>query len=71
MVFRWCVKVVRKFIIVDGGICMYGDIVKFICFGVIMVMIGLFFVGYEELFGEIKIENGIVYKEYFGLVLEF
>lgn len=58
-------------IIVDGGICMYGDIVKLICFGVIMVMIGLFFVGYEELFGEIKIENGIVYKEYFGLVLEF
>lgn len=64
-------KVVCKLIIVDGGIRIYGDIVKFVCFGVIMVMIGLLFVGYEEFFGEIKVENGIVYKEYFGFVLEF
>lgn len=37
--------------IVDGGICIYGDIVKFIRFGVFMIMIGFLFVGYEELFG--------------------
>lgn len=71
MVLCWCVKVVWKLIIVDGGIWIYGDIVKFVCFGVIMVMIGLLFVGYEELLGEIKVEDGVVYKEYFGSVFEF
>lgn len=68
---NFCNKVVRKFIIVDGGLRIYGDIVKLICFGVIMVMIGFLFVVYEELLGEIVELDGKKYKEYFGSVLEY
>lgn len=71
VVLNICSKVVCKFLIVDGGIRMYGDIVKLIRFGVLMVMIGLLFVVYEELFGEIVEFDGKQYKEYFGSVFEF
>ena len=34
-------------------------------------MIGSLFAGHEESPGETKVENGIVYKEYFGSASEF
>ncbi len=36
-----------------------------------MVMIGSLFAGHEESPGETKVENGVVYKEYFGSASEF
>ncbi len=68
---RWCAKAARKPIIADGGIRTHGDIAKSIRFGATMVMIGSLFAGHEESSGEIKIENGIAYKEYFGSASEF
>lgn len=38
----------------DGGICFFGDIVKVIVVGVSCVMVGLMFVGIEEVLGEIE-----------------
>lgn len=40
--------------IVDGGICFFGDMVKVIGVGVSMIMVGLFFVGIEEVLGEVE-----------------
>lgn len=68
---RWCAKAARKPIIADGGIRTHGDIAKSVRFGATMVMIGSLFVGHEESPGETKVENGIVYKEYFGSASEF
>ena len=34
-------------------------------------MIGSLFVGHEESPGETKVEDGVVYKEYFGSASEF
>ncbi|KAF1304730.1 GMP reductase [Enterococcus sp. JM9B] len=68
---RWCAKAARKPIIADGGIRTHGDIAKSIRFGATMVMIGSLFAGHEESPGETKVENGIVYKEYFGSASEF
>lgn len=68
---RWCAKAARKPIIADGGIRTYGDIAKSVRFGATMVMIGSLFAGHEESPGETKVENGIVYKEYFGSASEF
>ncbi|MCM6863213.1 GMP reductase [Enterococcus faecium] len=68
---RWCAKAARKPIIADGGIRTHGDIAKSVRFGAIMVMIGSLFAGHEESPGETKVENGIVYKEYFGSASEF
>ncbi|HEM7680356.1 TPA: GMP reductase [Enterococcus faecium] len=68
---RWCAKAARKLIIADGGIRTHGDIAKSVRFGATMVMIGSLFAGHEESPGETKVENGIVYKEYFGSASEF
>lgn len=68
---RWCAKAARKPIIADGGIRTHGDIAKSVRFGAAMVMIGSLFAGHEESPGETKVENGIVYKEYFGSASEF
>lgn len=40
-------------VIVDGGVKYLGDFVKVLVVGVNVVMIGLFFVGIEESFGEV------------------
>lgn len=68
---RWCAKAARKPIIADGGIRTHGDIAKSVRFGAAMVMIGSLFAGHEESPGETKVENGIVFKEYFGSASEF
>lgn len=68
---RWCAKAARKPIIADGGIRTHGDIAKSVRFGAAMVMVGSLFAGHEESPGETKVENGIVYKEYFGSASEF
>ena len=68
---RWWAKAARKPIIADGGIRTHGDIAKSVRFGAAMVMIGSLFAGHEESPGETKVENGIVYKEYFGSASEF
>lgn len=68
---RWCAKAARKPIIADGGIRTHGDIAKSVRFGASMVMIGSLFAGHEESPGETKVENGVVYKEYFGSASEF
>ena len=63
---RWCAKAARKPIIADGGIRTHGDIAKSVRFGATMVMIGSLFAGHEESPGDTKVEDGVVYKEYFG-----
>ncbi|MDA9462275.1 GMP reductase [Enterococcus mundtii 3F] len=68
---RWCAKAARKPIIADGGIRTPGDVAKSVRFGATMVMIGSLFAGHEESPGETKVENGVVYKEYFGSASEF
>jgi len=68
---RWCAKAARKPIIADGGIRAHGDIEKSVRFGATMVMIGSLFAGHEESPGETKVEDGVVYKEYFGSASEF
>ncbi|MGX7199297.1 GMP reductase [Enterococcus nangangensis] len=68
---RWCAKAARKPIIADGGIRTHGDIAKSVRFGASMVMIGSLFAGHEESPGETKVENGVLYKEYFGSASEF
>ncbi|MTD38753.1 GMP reductase [Erwinia sp. CPCC 100877] len=68
---RWCAKAARKPIIADGGIRTHGDIAKSVRFGATMVMIGSLFAGHEESPGETKVENGVVYKEYFGSASEY
>lgn len=68
---RWCAKAARKPLIADGGIRTPGDVAKSIRFGATMVMIGSLFAGHEESPGETKVENGVVYKEYFGSASEF
>lgn len=68
---RWCAKAARKPIIADGGIRTHGDIAKSVRFGATMVMIGSLFAGHEESPGETKVEDGIVYKEYFGSASEY
>lgn len=42
-------------LIVDGGICFFGDLVKVMVVGVYCVMMGLMFVGIEEVLGEIEL----------------
>lgn len=68
---RWCAKAARKPLIADGGIRTHGDIAKSVRFGATMVMIGSLFAGHEESPGEMKTENGVIYKEYFGSASEF
>ncbi|MFV0558533.1 MAG: GMP reductase [Enterococcus sp.] len=68
---RWCAKAARKPIIADGGIRTHGDIAKSVRFGATMVMIGSLFAGHEESPGDTKVENGVVFKEYFGSASEF
>ena len=68
---RWCAKAARKPIIADGGIRTHGDIAKSMRFGATMVMIGSLFAGHEESPGDTKVEDGVVYKEYFGSASEF
>ena len=65
-----CAKAARKPIIADGGIRTHGD-AKSVRFGATMVMIGSLFAGHEESPGETKVEDGVVYKEYFGSASEF
>lgn len=61
-----CASVARKPIVADGGIRDHGDIAKSIRFGASMVMVGSLFAGHDESPGEIIIEDGVQYKEYFG-----
>lgn len=61
-----CAKVARKPLIADGGIRDHGDIAKSIRFGASMVMIGSLFAGHDESPGDIIVEDGVKYKEYFG-----
>ncbi|KAF1297677.1 GMP reductase [Enterococcus sp. JM4C] len=68
---RWCAKAARKPLIADGGIRTHGDIAKSVRFGATMVMIGSLFAGHEESPGETKVEDGVMYKEYFGSASEF
>ena len=68
---NWCAKAATKPIIADGGIRTHGDIAKSIRFGATMVMIGSLFAGHEESPGDMKKENGKLYKEYFGSASEF
>ena len=68
---RRCSKAARKPLIADGGIRTHGDIAKSIRFGATMVMIGSLFAGHEESPGEMKEEDGVLYKEYFGSASEF
>ncbi len=67
---RRCSKAARKPLIADGGIRTHGDIAKSIRFGATMVMIGSLFAGHEESPGEMKEEDGVLYKEYFGSASE-
>ncbi len=67
----WCAKAARKPIIADGGIRTHGDIAKSVRFGASMVMIGSLFAGHEESPGETMVQDGVVYKEYFGSASEF
>lgn len=41
-------------VIVDGGICFLGDIVKVLVVGVSCVMVGSMLVGIEEVLGEVE-----------------
>lgn len=53
-----CVEMGRKygiFVIVDGGFKYLGDVVKVLVVGVLVVMMGLLFVGCEEVLGEMEI----------------
>ncbi|MGX7013244.1 GMP reductase [Vagococcus silagei] len=68
---RRCSKAARKPIIADGGIRTHGDIAKSIRFGATMVMIGSLFAGHEESPGQMKEENGELFKEYFGSASEY
>ncbi|MGY3750817.1 GMP reductase [Vagococcus acidifermentans] len=68
---RRCSKAARKPLIADGGIRTHGDIAKSIRFGATMVMIGSLFAGHEESPGDTKIEDGVLYKEYFGSASEY
>ncbi|MCI2257220.1 GMP reductase [Domibacillus sp. 8LH] len=68
---RWCAKAASKPIIADGGIRTHGDIAKSVRFGASMVMIGSLFAGHEESPGETVVQDGKMYKEYFGSASEF
>ncbi|MGO2083324.1 GMP reductase [Vagococcus sp.] len=68
---RRCSKAARKPLIADGGIRTHGDIAKSIRFGATMVMVGSLFAGHEESPGQMKEEEGILYKEYFGSASEY
>ncbi|WP_409290413.1 GMP reductase [Peribacillus sp. SCS-37] len=68
---RWCAKAASKPIIADGGIRTHGDIAKSVRFGASMVMIGSLFAGHEESPGETVVQDGKLYKEYFGSASEF
>lgn len=48
--------------IVDGGICYFGDIVKVIVVGVDVVMFGFLLVGMKEVLGKEVVMNGRRYK---------
>lgn len=56
-------------VIVDGGLQYFGDIVKVLVVGVLMVMLGLLLVGIVEVFGELIFVNGKQYKSYCGMGL--
>lgn len=68
---RRCSKAARKPLIADGGIRTHGDIAKSIRFGATMVMVGSLFAGHEESPGQMKEEDGVLYKEYFGSASEY
>ena len=68
---RLCGKAARKPIIADGGIRMNGDIAKSVRFGASMIMIGSLLAAHEESPGETVVEDGQVYKEYFGSASEY
>lgn len=57
------------FLIVDGGFCYLGDVVKVLVVGGYSVMIGLLVVGIEESLGEMIIFNGCKFKLYCGMGL--
>lgn len=57
-------------IIGDGGITCPGDMSKAFCGGADFVMMGGVFSGHDENLGEIKEENGIKYKMFYGMSSE-
>ena len=69
---KWCARVATKPIIADGGIRHHGDIAKSVRFGAAMVMIGSLFAGHEESPGQtVELEDGKLYKEYYGSASDF
>lgn len=64
-------KSARKPLIADGGIRNHGDIAKSVRFGATMCMIGSLFAGHSESPGKEVIQNGEVFKEYFGSASEY
>ncbi|KRG16480.1 GMP reductase [Lederbergia galactosidilytica] len=68
---KWCAEAASKPIIADGGIRTHGDIAKSIHFGASMIMVGSLFAGHEESPGRTIMQNGKLYKEYFGSASEF
>lgn len=70
-----CVFVVRQFggyIWVDGGIWYLCDVVLVLVVGVLNVMIGLWFVGIYEFFGDLMCDcDDQLYKESYGMVFKW
>jgi GMP reductase len=63
---RACSKAAQKPIIADGGIRHNGDITKSIRFGATMIMVGWLFAGHAESPGNLIVQDGKQYKEYWG-----
>ena len=61
-----CVEKARVPIIADGSIKQHADIVKSLVLGASMVMVGGMFAGYAESPGEVVINDGKEYKEFWG-----
>ncbi|MCJ7843126.1 GMP reductase [Lederbergia sp. NSJ-179] len=68
---KQCAEAASKPIIADGGIRTHGDIAKSIRFGATMVMVGSLFAGHDESPGRTIMQDGKLYKEYFGSASEF
>lgn len=55
------------YVIADGGFNNFSKIIKALALGVDYVMIGQIFAQTEEACGEIKIDDGFRYREYYGM----
>jgi len=66
-----CREATSRPLIADGGIKHSADIVKALVAGADFVMAGNLFAGYEQSAGDVIIENGQRFKEYYGSASEF